>query len=233
LFLDISNNNIGTSWYLNSAYAADPHGEYKYKNTAGGEQDAEPAGGLGPIGVVAVANAIKDIGALTSLDISDNSIPSYLLQQMMQKVACNKLMPLLADNTLTELDLSGIGFGSEGSVAVAKYISGNGAISSVNLLRNGIDVHQAEALVSILKEHLTLKSICGNTGNKTELDMRGKMNGAGDAIMLVQEIIYNGAGVLTSLNLASNDIGGYEDEEGNVIATPEGITTLYCAYPTY
>jgi hypothetical protein len=40
-------------------------------------------------------------------------------------------------------------------------------------------------------------------------------------------------GALTSLNLASNDIGGYEDEEGCFIATPEGITTLYCAFPTY
>jgi hypothetical protein len=40
-------------------------------------------------------------------------------------------------------------------------------------------------------------------------------------------------GALTSLNLASTGIGGYEDGEGNFIATPEGIATLYCAYPTH
>jgi hypothetical protein len=67
-----------------------------------------------------------------SLDISDNGIPSHLSQQMVQKVGYNKLMLLLADTTLTELDLSGIGFGSEeGAVAVAKYISDNRALTSL------------------------------------------------------------------------------------------------------
>jgi hypothetical protein len=68
-----------------------------------------------------------------------------------------------------------------------------GAISSVNLLKNDIGVAQAEDLVSILKEHPTLKSLCGNKGNETALDMSGKMTGAADAIMLVAEIIDNGA----------------------------------------
>jgi hypothetical protein len=80
-----------------------------------------------------------------------------------------------------------------------------GAISSVNLLKNSIGVAQAEAFVSILKEHPTLKSLCGNNGNETELDMSGKMRGAGDVIMLVPEIIDNGA--MASLNLASNSLG--------------------------
>jgi hypothetical protein len=79
------------------------------------------------------------------------------------------------------------------------------ALSCANLLKNGIDADQANALVSILKEHPTLKSLCGNKGDETELDMSGKMNGAGDAIMLVPELINNGA--MTSLNLASNYLG--------------------------
>jgi hypothetical protein len=33
-------------------------------------------------------------------------------------------------------------------------------------------------------------------------------------------------GMLTSLNLASNEIGGYQDDEYNLIATPEGIAAL-------
>jgi hypothetical protein len=56
----------------------------------------------------------------------------------------------------------------------------------------------------MLKEHPTLKSICGNRGDETELDMSGKMDGAGDAIMLAAEVD-NGA--MTSLNLASNSLG--------------------------
>jgi hypothetical protein len=69
-----------------------------------------------------------------------------------------------------------------------------GALSSVNLLKNDIDIGQASALVSILKEHPTLKSLCGNTGDETELDMRGKeMSVDGAMSMLALEIINNGA----------------------------------------
>jgi hypothetical protein len=68
-----------------------------------------------------------------------------------------------------------------------------GALLSVNLLKNAIGIDQAQALASILKEHPTLKSLCGNKGNETELDMSGKMRGAADAVMLSPEIIDNGA----------------------------------------
>jgi hypothetical protein len=61
---------------------------------------------------------------------------------------------------------------------IANDISDMGAISSVNLLKNNIGVEQARALVIILKEHSTLKSLCGNTGDETELDMSDKMHGA-------------------------------------------------------
>jgi hypothetical protein len=76
---------------------------------------------------------------------------------------------------------------------------------SVNLLKNNIGIEQAQSLAVILKKHPTLKSLFGNKGNETELDMSGKMRGAADVIMLVAEIVDNRA--LTSLNLASNHIG--------------------------
>jgi hypothetical protein len=63
----------------------------------------------------------------------------------------------------------------------------------VNLLKNKICVEQAKALSSILKEHPTLRSLCGNSGEETELDMSGKGMDAGDAIMLVPEIVDNRA----------------------------------------
>jgi hypothetical protein len=98
-----------------------------------------------------------------------------------------------------------------------------GAISSLNLLKNDMGTDQAKALVSILKEHPTLKSLCGNKGDETELDTCGKMQGAADAIMLVPEIIGNGPGAVLSLGLSSNDIGAYYDgQQGKMIATPEG-----------
>jgi hypothetical protein len=105
----------------------------------------------------------------------------------------------IADNNLAYYgeDMSGI-------IILANVIKDMGAISSVNLLKNDMGTDQAQALVSILKEHPSLKSLCGNKGDETELDMSGKMKGAVDAIMLVPEIIDNGA--LLVLNLASNNL---------------------------
>jgi hypothetical protein len=56
---------------------------------------------------------------------------------------------------------------------------------------------------------------------------------ADDAIVLASELPDKGA--LTVLSLASNNIGGHEDDWGSYIATPEGIATFYCAtcYPTH
>jgi hypothetical protein len=95
-----------------------------------------------------------------------------------------------------------------------------GVILSVNLLQNYISIDQAEALAIILKEHPTLKSLCGNNGDETELDMSSKMSGGQEStssmmIMLVAEIIDNGA--LSSLNLASNNLGKalWELQPGN------------------
>jgi hypothetical protein len=92
-----------------------------------------------------------------------------------------------------------------------------GAILSVNLLQNTIGIDQAKALASILKEHPTLKSLCGNSGEETELDMSGKFIKAEGAIMLAPEIAGNGA--LTKLIFC-----GDEWFDGQQFATPEPAT---------
>jgi hypothetical protein len=84
-------------------------------------------------------------------------------------------------------------FAGAGAIALATAIKDMRAVLSVNLLQNHIGPDQATALVSILKEHPTLKSLCGNRGDETALDMGGKMNGADDAIMLAAEIVNNRA----------------------------------------
>ena len=73
---------------------------------------------------------------------------------------------------------------------------------SANLLINDISIQQAQKLTAILKDHATLKSLCGNKGDETELDMSGKYIGAEGAIMLAPEIVANGA-------LAKLIFGGY------------------------
>jgi hypothetical protein len=101
------------------------------------------------------------------------------------------------EDSMYDVDLSGV-------ISLANAIPDMGAISSVNLLMNSIGIEQAQALASILKAHPTLKSLCGNKGDETELDMSGKKMESWDAIMLAPEITDNGA--MMSLNLASNNL---------------------------
>ena len=100
----------------------------------------------------------------------------------------------------------------------------------MNILKNYIDVEQANILLGILKEHPTLMSLCGNKGNETELNMSGKMDGAQDAIMLAPEIVANGA--LTSLNVSNNSLGRYWDRrKGEWISDITGVKALAAAIP--
>jgi Ran GTPase-activating protein (RanGAP) involved in mRNA processing and transport len=111
---------------------------------------------------------------------------------------------LIQLSTISHLDMSRCNLGAKGGFQglLAGVIKNMGAISSVNLLENDIGTDQAEALASILKEHPTLKSLCGNSGEETELDMSGKGMDAGDTIILVPEIIDNGA--LTKFDISKN-----------------------------
>jgi hypothetical protein len=76
-------------------------------------------------------------------------------------------------------------------------------MSSANLLGTRIGIDQARALATILKEHPTLKSLCGNRGDETKLNM-SKQIGVEGAIMLAPEISDNGA--LSHLGLSENSL---------------------------
>jgi hypothetical protein len=58
--------------------------EVVYRHTDGREQKDKPGK---PEGIIAIANAIPDMGALSKLDIRKNDIPANLMQQTMQQVA--------------------------------------------------------------------------------------------------------------------------------------------------
>ena len=76
---------------------------------------------------------------------------------------------------------------------IAIITTTKGAMVSANLLNNRIGAAQAHNLATILKEHATLKSLCGNEGDETELGMSGNDMGPDGAIMLAPEIVANGA----------------------------------------
>jgi hypothetical protein len=63
----------------------------------------------------------------------------------------NKLNISLSDKSLTELDVSGMGFGVEGAKVVAQYISDNGALTSLNLSSNALKAEGAKIVVEAIK----------------------------------------------------------------------------------
>ena len=92
--------------------------------------------------------------------------------------------------------------------------------------RSKIGTEQAHNLVAILKEHPTLKSLCGNMGNETELNMSGKGIGPVGAIMLAPEIVANGA--LVKLVLKDNRLAQKEAGKalGEMLASNTSLKVL-------
>ena len=161
--LNLSNNKLGVAagwcfvsdqWYLN-------------ENIPPGFSDSSPCRQL-PVegqdasGVIQIADAIRANGALKKLLMGNN--------RMASAAAGKALAAALAENTsLKELDVSsnvrppdraggdGPGFAKE----IAAGLRANGTLVSVNLLGNAIGVDQAQHLARLLKEHATLKSLCG------------------------------------------------------------------------
>jgi hypothetical protein len=84
----------------------------------------------------------------------------------------------------------------------------------VNLLRNKIPVNQAHELVKIMQAKEKLITLCGLSKEETELDFSSQRLGAGDAVLIANEI--SDMRAMTSLNLASNELGV---EGAKIIAT--------------
>jgi hypothetical protein len=99
----------------------------------------------------------------------------------------------------------------------------------VNVLGNVIGIEQAQVLAAILKEHPTLKSLCGHKGDETELNMSGEKIDAEGAIMLAPEIVDNGA--MTSLDVGMNNIPEKEMKEIMAIAASMESMKMLCKVP--
>jgi hypothetical protein len=156
---------------------------------------------------------------LTKLDISKNGLRVAGAKVLAESLRGNQIM---TDINIASNILSDCGEDMSGIAVLADVIPSMRAILSVNLLKNMIGVDQAKALASILKEHPTLKSLCGNSGEETELDMSGKGMDAGDVIMLVPEIVDNGT--ISSVNLLKNDIS---------VAQAEDLVSILKEHPTF
>jgi hypothetical protein len=104
-----------------------------------------------------------------------------------------------------------------------------GALTKFDISSNNIRAEGGKALAAVLKGNQVITEF--NLGGNS-LGYNSAGNGDTSGVIAIADAIPD-MGALTSLNLASNAIGGYEDKRGYFVATPEGITTLCCAHPTY
>ena len=111
-----------------------------------------------------------------------------------------------SDGDIKMIDVSGV-------KALADILAVNGSLTSLNLLRNVLDVESAGMLLKIKAEKPTLHTLCGLTHEETQLNFAHQGLGPGDAMLLAPEISVMGS--LTSLILDFNSIG---DEGAKEIA---------------
>jgi hypothetical protein len=122
------------------------------------------------LGITALANALPDMRALTSLHVGKNNIPKKEMKEIMTIAMRMDSMQILCgvpfkDKTLTELDVSNKNLGFEGALVVAEYLDGNGAISTFTF--SGCQY-----------EPVTMET------SMTEAEFSGKYLGLSGAIML-------------------------------------------------
>jgi hypothetical protein len=219
--LNLAANNLGQI-VLPEGWSG-PDNDCEYKDPDGECHYQVPAGSK-PEGIIALANAIRDMGALTKFDISTNSLYAAGAKALAEGLKGNQVITelIIADNNLGFTP--GVGLDVSGVIALADVIPDMGVLSK-KLDASDNSMFGMEDKAGILAWADALKA---NT-SITELNLAKNGIDADDAKILALAISDNGA--MTSLNLASNDIGGWFDE-GDFVATPEGIAALYCTYPT-
>jgi hypothetical protein len=176
---------------------------------------------------------------MTRLDISKNGLRAEGGKALAMGLKGNQVMTELniASNSLT-LNAHGNAYDDmSGVTAVANTISGMGAISSINLLKNQIPVEQAQELVKIMQSKENLTTLCGLSREETELDFSSQNLGAGDAVLIANDI--SDMGALSVLSLKSNALCNIESGKaltdalkGNLVLTELDVSANYDVYNT-
>jgi hypothetical protein len=153
-------------------------------------------------GIIALANAIRNMGAMTSLHVGMNHIPEKEMTEIIVLVMGKESMKLLCevpikDKSLTELDVSSKSLGTEGALVVAEYLRDNGALLVLSMNSNHLGVDGGKALAEGLKGNnaITELNIADNDLTYYGEDISG--------IIILADVIKD-MGAMTSLNLASN-----------------------------
>jgi hypothetical protein len=151
------------------------------------------------------------MGALSSANLLGNKIPVEQAHELVAVMQSKEKLTTLCGFSREEamLDVSNQGLGPGDAVLITNDISDMRALSSANLLGNSIPVEQAQELVKIMRAKENLTTLCGlSRREETELDFSGQNLGAGDAVLIANDICDMGA--LTKFDISGNPM----DAEG-------------------
>jgi Ran GTPase-activating protein (RanGAP) involved in mRNA processing and transport len=148
-------------------------------------------------GIIALANAISDMGAMTSLDVSNNKLCAEGTKLLAEALKGNQIMTelSLSSNYVTEGGLSGV-------VALADAIPDMGALTNFDISDNGMRAGGCKAITGALKGNNTLTEL--NIA-KTMMTYGSDWGNMSAVIALVDAIPDMRA--MTSLSLATNSLG--------------------------
>jgi hypothetical protein len=112
----------------------DSEDEEVYRHTDGREQKDNP-GKPTAFGIIAIANAIPDMGAILSLDMSDNSL-NFLGRGM------DYLGPAVAASTITSLNIAKNCLNENGGIEAVASLLDKGALAKLDISGNVIGAEQ-------------------------------------------------------------------------------------------
>ena len=80
---------------------------------------------------------------MTSLHVGNNSIPVDTMNEIIAIVEAKPAMKVLCavpfrDKTIIQLDASSQSLGVEGALVISRYLENNGALTSLNVSKNGL-----------------------------------------------------------------------------------------------
>jgi Ran GTPase-activating protein (RanGAP) involved in mRNA processing and transport len=178
-------------------------GELRTLNLSQNELDAEDARALAPA---------LTMTTLAHVDMRGNKIAGEGTTQLSTAVLGNLKIEMFNEiplkemraDSLTELDLNGKGVGVEGGMVVAGLIPVMGGLTKISLAKNELGEEGTKAICEALEQNKTLKEL-----DISHEERGSNIGGSAGAKHVAKMLGVNGG--LTSLNLSSNDIGGFRD----------------------
>jgi hypothetical protein len=137
--LNLADNMLcGINKYGSGTYDASGKWPLASLGTAAAVTPVQPC-----IGIIALANAIPDMGVLTRLDISENGLRVAGTKALTEGLKGNQIM--------TELNISSNGMGRSGAIALVNAMPDMGVLTSLNLSSNLLKAKGAKIVAGAIK----------------------------------------------------------------------------------